>query len=453
MRCKLNKTMGKKTLLHSCDEVEVETKDQKYKGLLMPNSDSKKIILKLKSGYNVGIFKKDVKKMQVIKKTKKNAKACEKSLEPKLKKIKQKHNNKLPTISILHTGGTIASKIDYATGGVSAKFTPEELLDLFPELRKIANINSRLLSNMWSGDMRFYHHNYIAKEIKKELAKGVDGIIVTHGTDTMGYTAAALSFILEGLSMPILLVGSQRSSDRGSSDAALNLLCAAQYITKSDFGEVGICMHEDSSDESCVILPATKTRKMHTSRRDTFRAISTDPYATVSKQGTINHFNKNYTKKDKNKKVKIKPIKETLKIGMVKFRPNFYAKELEHYKTFDGLIIEGTGLGNGPVDVIDEATKEHNKILKTITQLCQKLPVVMTSQTIYGRVNMNVYTYGRKLKEAGVLGDYSDMLPETAYIKLAWLLSNYPKNKVKEMVQENLRGEITKRSLQHEFTE
>jgi glutamyl-tRNA(Gln) amidotransferase subunit D len=180
----------------------------------MPNSDSKKIILKLKSGYNVGIYKKDVKKMKIIKKTKKNTKACEQSLEPKTKKIKQKNNNKLPTISILHTGGTIASRIDYTTGGVSAKFTPEELLNTFPELQKVANIQSRLLSNMFSEDIRFSHQNIIAKEIVKEVKKGVDGILVTHGTDTLGYTAAALSFMLEDLSTPVLLVGSQRSSDR-----------------------------------------------------------------------------------------------------------------------------------------------------------------------------------------------------------------------------------------------
>jgi glutamyl-tRNA(Gln) amidotransferase subunit D len=212
-------------------------------------------------------------------------------------------------------------------------------------------------------------------------------------------------------------------------------------------------MHESSNDESCVILPATKTRKMHTSRRDTFKAINTNPYATITKEGKITTLNTNYKKKDTKNKLHLKLLKENLKIGIVTAHPNMYAKELEGYKTFDGLIVQGTGLGQLPVSVLDKHTKEHGKILKTLTMLSKKMPVVMTPQPIYGRVNLNVYSTGRAIKQAGVLGDYSDMLPETAYIKLAWLLSNYPKNKVKEMVQENLRGEITKRSLQHEFSD
>ena len=442
--------MGK--TVHSCDIIEVETKEQTVQGRVMPGSNDNVLVLKLSSGYNIGIEKKKIVRTTIVKPSPKSAQQCVASLEPHAVKRPQKVNRKLPTISILHTGGTIASKVDYATGGVSARFTPEEIVSMFPELGKIAQIHSRLISNMWSDDMRFAHYNILAKEIQKEIKKGVEGVIITHGTDTLAHTAAALRFVFEHLPIPVLLVGSQRSSDRGSSDAAMNLICAAQFIAKSDFADVGICMHATSSDELCVVLPATKTRKMHTSRRDTFKVVNALPYAHVHKNGSITMINKQYHPRDTSKVV-VKPFKENVKVGVAIAHPNMYAQELEAYSTFHGLILQGTGLGHFPVNTIDDYTKEHKKILKTLTTLAKKMPVFMTSQTIYGRVNMNVYTTGHVLKDAGVLGDYTDMLPETAHIKLAWLLSHYPKSKAAELMAENLRGEITKRSLQHEFLE
>jgi len=93
--------------------------------------------------------------------------------------------------------------------------------------------------------------------------------------------------MLENLNIPVILVGAQRSSDRGSSDAFLNLVCAAHFIAKVDFSGAGICMHEPSSDDSCLILPACKTRKMHTSRRDAFKAINGNIIAKINKMGEI----------------------------------------------------------------------------------------------------------------------------------------------------------------------
>ena len=201
------------------DKVKVLIDSQELEGIFIP-SPNNTFVLKLKSGYNIGIDKKKIKKIEVLQKFK--------TSELKLSKVQ--HNKDLKAISILHTGGTVASSVSYETGGVIARFTPEEILTMFPELQKIANINSRLISNMFSEDMNFNHYNIIAKEIEKELKNGVDGIIITHGTDTLGFTAAALTFILENLPIPVILVGSQRSSDRGSTDAKLNLLSAAQFI-------------------------------------------------------------------------------------------------------------------------------------------------------------------------------------------------------------------------------
>ncbi len=348
-------------------------------------------------------------------------------------------------VSILHTGGTLSSKVDYKTGGVVAKYTDKDILSMFPELREIVKIKSRLIRNMSSDDMNFKHYNLLAKEIFKEL-KNSDGVIITHGTDTMHYSAAALSFILEGLDKPILLVGAQRSSDRGSSDAGLNLICAAQFIKNSDFFGVGICMHEGMSDENCLILPAVKTRKLHSSRRDAFKVVNDSAIARVNRYGKVEFLN--YTKREKGK-LELKLINEKLKVGLIKSRPNMFATELKIYEKYDGLILEGTGLGHFPITKIDNFTSENKRTFDEIKKITKKIPVVMTTQCLFGRVNMNVYSPGRELIKIGVLGNQLDMLPEVAYVKLAWLLSNH-KKEVRELIGENLRGEINHR-IKDEF--
>ena len=407
------------------DLIEVVTKDKTYQGVYIPQEGS--FVIKLKSGYNIGIDKKKIKSVKIIKR-----------YSPKKEvKVKMQENKKLPTISILHTGGTVASKVDYETGAVTARFSPEEILGMFPELKEIANIKSRLVMNILSENIRFSDFNHIAKEIAKEKT---DGVIVTHGTDTLGYSAAALSFILEDVSTPVILVGAQRSSDRGSSDAALNLICAANFIAKTDFSGVAICMHAEQGDNECLILPALKTRKLHSSRRDAFKPVNIGAIAKVDIKGEINFLTKKYNKRS-DSKIKLKLFKENMKVGILKAHPNLSADEIKIFKNFDGLVIEGTGLGNLPV----ENNKENEKVLAELQSLAKKIPVVMTTQTVFGRVDMNVYSAGRRSHEAGVLGNYNDMLTETAFIKLAWLLSNHPKQ-VRELIGENLRGEISSRT-------
>ena len=421
------------------DSVVVETKEKKINGILMPvpETEGDIVILKLDNGYNVGIDKSRIKSIKLVKEY----------AEKKQKPAEIKQNKRLQTISILHTGGTIASKVDYKTGAVSAKFSAAEIIDMFPELKKIANIKSRKIANMQSEMMRFVHYNLMAKEIEKEVKSGTDGIIITHGTDTMHYSSAALTFILEDLPVPVILVGSQRSSDRGSSDAGLNLISACYFIANSDFADVAICMHENLDDESCLILPGLKTRKMHTSRRDAFRPINTSPIARVNfNEKNISFIKKDYKKRDKNKKLKLMLFNEKIKIGLIKTHTNMFAEEFLAYKDFDGLVVEGTGLGHLPNEEIDEYTKENKKIFNTLGDMIKKsLVVVMSSQAIYGRLQMNVYTPMRELQEIGVLGHLSDMTPETTFIKLAWLLSNYKKEEVKQLITKNLKGEISER--------
>lgn len=417
------------------DRVKVVVEKEEIEGVLMPE-EKEFVVLKLDTGYNMGIDKKRVKEIKPLGKKKEKI--------PELPKEKPKKG--LPTIAILHTGGTIASKVDYETGGVIARFSPEEILAMFPELKNIANIKSRLIGNMWSQDLRFGHYNILAKEIDKEIKAGSDGVIITHGTDTLHYTSAALSFMLKDLPIPVILVGAQRSSDRGSSDAALNLISAAFFIASTNkFAEVAVCMHENTEDENCVILPGTKCRKMHSSRRDAFQAIDVEPWARVNySKKKVDFFRTGFNKKGA-KKLQVMPMKEDIKVGILKTYTNMYAEQFKAFEKYDGLVIEGTGLGHIPMDEIDKLTKENAKIFEEVKKFAKKMPVVLTTQTIFGEVDLNVYAPQRKLLEAGVLGNYCDMIASTAYVKLAWLLSNYPKEKAKEMIGQNLAGEISER--------
>lgn len=416
------------------DYVVIKTDKEELKGLLLKSKNTEKIVIKLNSGYNLSINKKDVIKIEVTKQEKEKK-------EPKAINISKNLN--LKKVLILHTGGTISSRVDYKTGAVSPGFSNEDILEMFPELKDIVNIESKFIGNIFSEDINFSHYNLLAKEIKNNLR--FDGIIITHGTDTMHYTSAALSFILEDLVIPIILVGAQRSSDRGSSDSFQNLVSACQFIANSDFSGVAICMHENMNDNSCLILPGLKTRKLHTSRRDAFKAINVKPISRV-KDNSIEILNHDYAKKDRKSKNELTlKLFNDPKIGILRTHPNLKKEEISMYSKFDGLVIEGTGLGHLPINKVDKSTLENELIFKELEKLSKKIPIVITSQCVFGRVNLNVYSTGRKLQEIGILGNLSDMTTETAFIKLAWLISNYPRD-VRKMIDKDLKGEISKRT-------
>ncbi len=424
------------------DKVKVVTKKGVEEGLLMPYADEKVILIKLDNGYNVGFDKKDVKKITLLKKGLQISTKQKKEQKHPSKKVAKLEDKNLPTIAILHTGGTIASKVDYRTGAVVAGFKPAELVAMFPELKQIANIHSELISQMWSDDLRFKHFSLIAKKIHEQVKIGVNGIIIGMGTDNLAVASAALAFIIEQAPIPIILVGAQRSSDRGSSDAGMNLICAAEFIAKTDFAGVAVCMHENEEDKNCLILPACKTYKLHSSRRDAFKAVNTAAAAVINyKTREIKFTMENYPRKAAS--LIIKPKMEE-KVGLLKIHVNMFPEQFEFFNGYTGLIIEGTGLGHTPGQAPTPECAVHKKIYPAIKKLVDSgCVIVMTTQCLFGGVNMNVYDKGRDLLELGVISG-KDMLANTALVKLSWLLGNYPREKVKELVAENLRGEINK---------
>ncbi|MBR9693309.1 Glu-tRNA(Gln) amidotransferase subunit GatD [Candidatus Woesearchaeota archaeon] len=415
-------------------------KGKALEGVIL-NKEKGKLVVKLDSGYNISVAPDEMKNIKELK------------VEAKMKvpRLPKKPKDGLPKVALLHTGGTIASRVDYETGAVIAQYTAEEVLGLYPELLDIADIKSELVSNMQSEMMRFAHWNMLAKAVEQAVKDGAKGVIVTHGTDILHMTAAALSFALKDITVPVLVVGSQRSSDRPSSDAVTNLLCATTFIAKEKFTGVALCMHEGIEKDDCVILPACRSRKMHTSRRDAFKPINDTPYACITYPKLKVERLRNYPKVP-DSKLEVKLFNEKLKIGLLHIHPQMYAEEFLAYAKFDGLVLELLGIGHVPTMATDAHNKEHTKILDAITSLAKKLPIVASPQTIYGRVNMNVYSPGRQLLEAGVLGQGLDLTPETAFVKLAWLLSNHDKKEVRQLYSENLRGELVARSDEEGFS-
>lgn len=428
----------KKNSLKEGALIEFEYGGQKVSGTVIPSNDET-LMVKLFSGYNAGFDTTEIKEIKAIGEAKSVGKA---------KTIEIKKNPSLPTISILHTGGTIASRVNYSTGGVIASFNIEDLVTMFPELTTIANIESVFVANIMSEDMRVKDYQSISTAVAEQIKKGVKGIIIGHGTDMLGYSAAALAFELENCPLPVLIVGAQRSSDRGSSDAAMNLICAAQFITKTNFKGVAVCMHNTSDDTSCAIIAATKVRKMHTSRRDAFKPINDTPIALVDYKTKEIKWLKdkaNYERANGSFKL-LNKFEE--KVAIIKMHPFVSEKELEFYKkeNYKGLVIEGTGLGHTPI-------RENDSFVKKIKELVDAgMIVAITSQCLNGRVHPFVYTNLRKVANTGAIY-CEDMLPETALMKLSWLLGNYSQKEAKEMLTKNLRGEITPFTRTDTYTE
>ncbi|MBU2562689.1 MAG: Glu-tRNA(Gln) amidotransferase subunit GatD [Nanoarchaeota archaeon] len=412
------------------DRVKVVLSREEYFGILLESPVSEKgiVLLKLNSGYNIGLNKKDILEIQVIQKE-----------EVKEEKIEIKKDVKKPDIAMIITGGTIAARLNPKKGGVDWLDTPESLFKFYPELFDKVNVVKVEVPFMKaSEDMDYKDWQKIAKTAVELLNDAnIKGVIITHGTDFLHYTSAALSFFLKDLNKPVVLTYSQRSIDRASSDANLNLQCAA-LAAISDIAEVMLVGHSSTNDDFCYAMPGTKSRKMHSSKRDAFKVINSKPFAKVfpDKIDKISDFcvrNKNKVKLDN---------KFEEKIALVKFYPGQEPEILDYYfkNKYKGVVLEMSGLGH-------VATKRaRNAWTKKLKQVQEKgLIICAVAQTIYGRLNPLVYSNGREILETGVIY-LEDMLAETAFVKLGWVLAKtQDKEKVKKLMLTNFSHEFNDR--------
>ncbi|MGE5533769.1 MAG: Glu-tRNA(Gln) amidotransferase subunit GatD [Bacillota bacterium] len=413
------------------DIIKVTSKGKVYEGILIPRSELGEgtvIIVKMKSGYNVGI--KVIEDVTVEK--------IGKGIKPAFASPPiPKQNPNLPHVVIMSTGGTIASRVDYRTGAVRSAISASDLYGVVPELSDIARVDTEIVYSIYSENLTLENWSELAQKIAKRIEQGVDGVVIAHGTDTMAYTSAALSFALQNLPVPVILVGAQRSSDRPSSDAATNLIGAVKAAGEAPFAEVGLAMHETVSDTSIVVHRGTKVRKCHTSRRDTFKSINGSPIAKV-KNLQVTMETEQFQRRDPKKKLVLKP-NFSEKVALVKFYPGLDPAIIDFYveKKFNGILLEGSGLGHVSKFCFDSI---KNAIAKGVT-------VALTSQCIWGRVNMNVYDTGRDLLSFGVV-PLDDMFPETGLVKLMWVLGQTSNvEEAKELLKTNIAGELSPRTL------
>lgn len=408
--------------MQSGDRVRIEKDNNIYEGILMPTSTDQ-IVIKLDNGYNIGFRGEEIQISLVEEK---------KSKQVKAKEIPFKEG--LPKISILSTGGTIASKVDYRTGSVTSQFTSEDIIQAIPELSEFANYDAEVIYSILSENMRTEYWVELARKAAEKIEDGAKGIIITHGTDTMAYTASALSFMVE-TPVPIVFVGSQRSADRPSSDNAMNATCGA-IVATGDIAEVTVVMHGSTSDDFCYIHRGTRVRKMHTSARDAFKSIGINPIGKVDYGNRGVLISGEYRRRGE-RGLELRDRLEG-RCALIKFYPGADPEVIDFYvdREYRGIVIEGTGLGHVSTDwfnSIESAIKDG-------------VAIVTTSQCIYGRVCDRVYDTGRDLLRAGVI-EGEDMLSETALVKLMCVLGNIDDpGEVRRVMQTNLAGEITTRT-------
>ncbi|RLG71823.1 MAG: Glu-tRNA(Gln) amidotransferase GatDE subunit D [Methanobacteriota archaeon] len=410
------------------DLIRVIHKSQTFEGRLMPRStygDALHIVIKLNNGYNIGLHVEKIKGIERIGPAPPPPTHIEKE---------KTFSSDLPVVTIVGTGGTIASRVDYRTGAVYPAISPHEIIESAPKIAEYANIKVIELFDIFSEDISAKEWKKIGETVLNEFIGGVDGVVIAHGTDTLGYTAAALSFHLQNLPGPVVLVGAQRSSDRPSSDAATNLQAAVLVAAKANLRGVYVTMHEGMDDTSCTILKGFNVRKMHTSRRDAFKSINQPPAGRVTVDGRIELATPAPKRNPELRPKLVGSFSE--KACLIKFFPGMdpWIVEEAVNRGVEGIVIEGTGLGH-----------VSQKIVQTIGKTIREgVLVAMASQCIYGRTNLHVYATGRQLLAAGVI-PCGAMIPETALVKMMWALS-FGRDEAEKLMRRNVLGEMPENS-------
>lgn len=410
-------------------EATLHTDRGDFTGLILPRSetaDARHIVLKLDTGYNIGVRADTVLSISVHGRKVANYKIPEKAFP---------YDPQKPRVKLIGTGGTIASRLDYRTGAVIPAFSPGELYGSVPELADVCNLETEKLYGVFSENMGPEQWLGTARAIAAEIEKGVAGIVVGHGTDTMHHTAAALTFMLQDLPVPVVMVGSQRSSDRPSSDAAINLINATRTAATSDIAEVMVCMFGPTSDQYGLLHRGTRVRKMHSSYRSTFRTLSDIPLARVDEEG-VKPFRQDYNRRRDANRVTLKDHFDD-RVSLVYYYPNMKPDIIDSLVAngYRGIVVAGTGLGH------------VNKPLYPALERANRagVHVYMTVQTMWGYVQMYVYETGREIMELGVV-PAANMTPEVAYVKLGWALGqSHDHQEVERLMLTPVCGETTDR--------
>jgi glutamyl-tRNA(Gln) amidotransferase subunit D len=377
-----------------------------WRGTVVPRhafSGARILQLKLASGYNVGLHIAPSFTFRILEETPSSAPASVVAATPP------------PVaggswVALLTTGGTIASRVDYETGGVRPVKGEAEILAFYPELQRTGGVRIVPVFDRLSEEFRPEDWAELGTHVVDAFAAGAQGVVVAHGTDTLGFTAAALSFLLVNLPGPVVLVGAQRSPDRPSSDGPSNLDAAVQVARDPRIGEVVALMHAGPSDTQFAVHRGNWVRKMHSSRRDGFESRNGPPIGSFE-DGKLTL------------QIAVRPpaagparcdLPIDTRAGLLWFYPGLAPERAGAF--VDGLrgaILAGTGLGH--------VSSAHFGWIRAAA--ARGVVLAMTTQCLGGRADPYVYATGRDLLNAGVVY-LGDLLPETAYAKLVWALGH-----------------------------
>ncbi len=411
-------------------KVDIETTKGVFTGIILPRAeqaDDLHVVLKLNTGYNIGIAVENIKSIKEL---------GYREAKYKIPEQEFPYDDSRKNLTLLGTGGTIASRLDYRTGAVIPAFSPGELYGAVPELADICNLKTEKLFGVFSENMSWEQYRILAEAIGREINRGADGIVIGHGTDTMHHTAAALSFMVQDSPVPVIMVGSQRSSDRPSSDAAFNLQCACNASANGEIAEVLVCMFGPTSDSYNLLHRGTRVRKMHSSYRSTFRTLSDIPVGMCTPD-SVSPIKKVFKRRRNDRNVKIDTAYDD-RVTIVYYYPGMKPDIIDSLveRGYKGIVIAGTGLGHVNKPLYDPLRRAIDS----------GVHVYMTVQTMWGFAQMYVYDTGRDLLDMGVQSA-DNMTPECAYIKLGWALGHsHDHDEVhKLMVADIINDEITER--------
>lgn len=337
---------------------------------------------------------------------------------------------------LIYTGGTIGMKQDMKDLTLKP-FDFSQILDEVPEIRKFAfKIDTYSFEPpIDSSDVEPSLWQDLARLIKEKY-EDYDGFIILHGTDTMSYSASALSFMLDGLTKPVIFTGSQLPIGVPRTDGKENLISAVEIASAKD--EEGhpavpeVCVCFDS-----LLMRGNRSTKVNS---EVFRAFQSPNFPPLAEAGINIRYNNEYIRKpnDWYQSLTINTELDT-KVSILKIHPGITPEVVRNIlcgKDTRAIIMETYGSGNAPtrdwfLDIVKESSA-MNKIIVNVTQC------------LAGTVNMNIYANGKALERAGVIDGY-DSTTESALAKLFYLMGKSRDNEwVKAMMSRNLKGEISK---------
>ena len=287
----------------------------------------------------------------------------------------------MKNILLIATGGTIASGM--GKNGLTPEIDAEELLSFVPEYKQICHVECIQPFNVDSTNLTPEIWLEIASEIEKKYNDD-DGFVVTHGTDTMAYTAAALSCLIQNPQKPVVITGSQRPIKNEDTDAKKNILDALSFASS---GHHGVCVAFAGR-----IIDGLYAKKIKTKSDDAFRSINAPEITVAKKDNTDTVFYHNLCKD----------------VFLLKLTPGMHSSVFDFAKQFKGVVVEGYGLGGIPdcyIQKIDELNEAG-------------VVVAVTTQVLYEGCDMSVYEVGRQVKDKACVIETGNLTAEAVTVKL-----------------------------------